>query len=187
MLASYDRLNLEEALLYYWLAQVSFVEIKFILYHAALESLARSAPLNGSGVHVPQAVFDREVRPFLDDLEANHLDDPEWIRLLAKLRNDNQYGGARQLTEFLKALGLEIGKIEDEALDRRNYFAHGKSLHYTPADRNADLTLASQTLVNRAVLSLVGYKGQYVDLTTIGLPERNLNEKLGGLNGDGKL
>ena len=79
---------------------------------------------------------------------------------------------------FFDELGLPIGAGEDAVIHSRNVGAHGGGSQEDGADL---VTLGNgyRTLLNRALLKVLGFAGHYIDYSTVGHPLRPLDEPIG--------
>jgi hypothetical protein len=79
---------------------------------------------------------------------------------------------------FFEELGLPVGAGEDAVVRSRNISAHGGK-----SDRpHQDLVMLGtgyRTLLNRVILKVLGFKGEYIDYSVIGHPARGIDEPIG--------
>ena len=81
---------------------------------------------------------------------------------------------------FFDCINLEIGDIENNAINARHGVAHGglKFDHETIIKIIPTIN-AYRTLFNRVFLKILGYDGYYIDMSTIGFPEHHIDVPLG--------
>jgi hypothetical protein len=78
---------------------------------------------------------------------------------------------------FFEELGIPVGVGEDAVVRSRNISAHGGK-----SDRpHQDLVMLGagyRTLLNRVILKVLGFKGEYVDYSVVGHPVRGIDEPI---------
>ena len=95
--------------------------------------------------------------------------------------NLNQMPPNKKYEVFFEEIGLRIGQIEKNAIKVRNKMAHvGYAKNREEYRKIVKSTYAYQTLFHRVLLKILDYKGNYMDLSTEGLPERHIDTPVGG-------
>lgn len=196
MLRNYDALNLGQVIWQYQHALEAPPDMTPSYLRAAFEALRRAYfqdPARQSKTQLlPRPLFAKLRDGMKNTLRAlrethdfvPHSDTLDMIE--NKIDHLNQQPLARQTTLFLDELGLEWGDVEKDALRVANEGAHGRGMTPEIVDLFQYRTHALQALVSRAVLAAAGATETYFDFSTLGEPERNLREPLGGPHGDGK-
>lgn len=101
-------------------------------------------------------------------------------KLKSLFNNLNQMPINKQYEVFFEEIGLKIGKVEQKAIKERNKMAHVGDVKNREEYREiVKLTYAYQTVFHRALLKILDYKGNYMDLYTEGLPERHIDIPVG--------
>lgn len=167
-----DDLNLNEVLGKYWLSKAIPNEAEIIILAASLELLfnswynSKNSKSQGNFLSKRkfQEVFGEEL-----NLIENKLDIVDWQfpdfkkRFYNRIEDSNQMGFNASIHFFFKEIGLNIGEIEKKAIQCRNNPVHGHILKTDEVDEMIKMTLAYRTLVNRTILKILGYNGEYVD------------------------
>lgn len=177
-----DKYNLEDVMIDYWIARSLPLGSNLILYASALEGLVnkwlKHNPTNN--VYVDKNDFKDIINPILKSIESNFPGEISWEKVVSLIQNANNLGGRDKHYRFFEANNLKYGKLENDVLKSRNKFAHGgKYLESDPREL-IHIANAYMTLFHRALLSVIGYKGKYIDYSCIGFPVRDINEALGG-------
>ena len=190
-LKSRDQLNLSVVIWNLWSARMLPLGKELVEYYAAIESLMNAwfkINLNHQKeVYVSENNFNLIVFPKIEEIKAHTGNKDGWDGVTKKMSGANFMTGGDKLKKFFDALGLRSGSVEIKILKERHSFAHGGSLSGSEAKRFVVIARAYEALFNRCVLAAVGFKGKYIDYSTTGFPERDLQEPLGGPNGDGKI
>ena len=167
-----DDLNLNEVLGKYWLSKAIPNEAEIIILAASLELLFNSWYKSKNSKSQRNFLSKKKfLEVFTEELDRieNKLDTLEWQfpdfkkRFYNKLENSNQMGFNASIHFFFKEIGLNIGEIEKKAIQSRNDPVHGHILKTDEIDEIIKMTLAYRTLVNRTILKVLGYNGEYVD------------------------
>lgn len=189
-----DALNLRHLFRLYWAASLSFIQQAVIELAAALESLrdsflSRSA---GKGGVLRPDEWTRIKAALVEQFDAvtsgkGLSDKPRDVAILRNRVLGLNYKSSRErFDEFFLQIRLPVGKVEREALRRRNLPAHGHEGN-AAVERALVLTnYALRTLFHRVVLKLTGAADRYIDYSTYGFPLRPVDEPLGGPKGDGE-
>ncbi len=102
--------------------------------------------------------------------------------LLNKLNNPFSYGLGEKIKLFTNELEFNFNEdsIETKALQARNMMAHSSMSKISDPKliEYMKYTNAYITLINRIILRILDYKGQYIDYYTTGFPRRSINENI---------
>jgi hypothetical protein len=89
-------------------------------------------------------------------------------------------GSNDRLKFFFSEIGLEIGDLEQEAIDSRNIMIHDSiDLSSTAYEKLVLLSLAYKTFFHRVILKVLGYSGEYIDYSMKGSPSKPLDRVVG--------
>ena len=79
-----------------------------------------------------------------------------------------QFGAMERYRIFFKEINLPIGTIEWEAIKTRHKFVHSEA-QFDKTDWNSVLQQVNtfETLLNKVILKLLGYSGDYIDRSKI--------------------
>lgn len=185
-----SNLSLKDVLWDVWIARSFPWGMNLVAYSGALEQLARAwlAADKNRGVYVPREEYAAKIGDAITDLTKTLPVSDNWKPIANKLMNANSISSADRVRKFLDGIHLPIGDVEKSVLIARNRFAHGSAAASSGREVFLSVsTKAYETLISRAILKAIGYSGTYVDYSTYGFPERDLNHPLGGPEGDGKL
>lgn len=188
-------LNLEHSLYLVWLSESSPLTVKAAHLGAAIESLRDSYCVGGDALKttlLPKNLWKKIKAPILESfdiakltLEPKIQQSNDIQKLRGQLENLNRKSSNMQYLEFFDLLSLKIGEVESYALGERNKPAHGH--RYSP-ENYQDLLMTTDalyTLFNRIVLKITNASDCYIDYSTYGHPVRQIDEPLGGPEGDG--
>ncbi|MEI7014636.1 hypothetical protein [Leptospira licerasiae] len=87
---------------------------------------------------------------------------PSGDKLISKIEGANSLSNNEKNLIFLKEIGLEFDLVENEVIRERNSVVHG-SLKPKNYKKLSSRTLAFRTLLNRIILRLLSYSGDYID------------------------
>lgn len=100
----------------------------------------------------------------------------EYPQLLNKINNAYKKSGTSRYDDFFEDIGIEVGKVEKKAMDYRNIIAHGHKMKPETEIKLIFLTYVYMTLLNRCILKILGFTGNYNDLCFN--ENRNINLKI---------
>ena len=81
---------------------------------------------------------------------------------------------------FFEEINLQVGDLERKALKERNIMTHGGSnCNDEELQKQLLVNGAYFVLLNRVILKIIGYKGDYIDYAAIGCPDKNISEVAG--------
>jgi hypothetical protein len=195
-----EELKLEYPLFLVWLAQNSPLDVRAAHLGAAIESL-RSSYCTGESVlqttHLPKKAWKAIRKALLSafDIATTNLDTDiresdsvlrQKQRLEKTLNELNNKSSNMKYPEFFDSISLNVGEVEWRSLKQRNRPAHGSGYLFHEYPGLSITTDALYTLFNRIVLKLTNAADCYIDYSTYGHPVRDINEPLGGPEGDGR-
>lgn len=181
-LASRDEMNLGRAVWTLWIGQRMPATFDSPLYASALEALMqgwfKSKRSKSGGVYMPYKEFRKAFDGPLKDFAAIAKRLPYGDRMTRKVDRANAMGVNERFEVFFEELGMPYGDGELDIIQARNIAAHGGV-----SDRSKQEILflgnGYRTLVNRVILTMIAYKGQYVDYSVMGHPSRRMDEPIG--------
>lgn len=185
--------EIEHSLFLIHLSDASPLDVKAAHLGAAIESLRDTYYKKKLGSKLlSKEVWEEAIKkPLLATFEdaISKLDNPSMggsIEILRnKLTNLNDKSSNMKYREFFDLISLPIGKVEREALDERNKPAHGHRYEASQYQGLLMITNALRSLFNRTLLKITGASDCYIDYSTYGYPVRDINQPLGGPEGDG--
>lgn len=164
-----SKLDLEASLRYYWLASRPPAGYNFPLLAAAMEGLvARWAEENGDAKIknvIDPEIFRVSVAPEVKRLVSQlPVDDPKKKAIQEHMLNANRWSGNQTWKLTLAALGVQPTPEEQEALSKRNVFAHGREAdELLKSGRVQEMDRALRSLYMRLVLAIIGHVGWFMD------------------------
>ena len=183
-----DELNLDEVLWRYWLSESlpSYAKLSVLAasFELLVDSWYKSKNSKIKGNFLPHDDF---MNLFKEEFEIikNKLENVDWDiqefsdRFYNKIINSNQMGFNASIQFFFKELGLEIGKIEKEAIQYRNKSVHGHIISKEESNKLIICENTYKTLVNRTILKILNYDWAYIDYHTMNYPLRHIDEPIG--------
>lgn len=180
-----DGLNLDEALLRYWIGSALPPGTDIPIIASGMEILAnawfKSERSKSKGTYLSKEDFSTLIEEDLANIAGKLRDNPHKERLLEKMRSSNNRGSGERMESFFQELGLEVGTLEKKAIKARNKMIH--SMIATDGQEQLEdlirFSFAYRTLFHRVMLKILGYTGKYLDYATEGQPERTVEEALG--------
>jgi hypothetical protein len=184
-----EPLSLKEALWNIWISHEMPIGSNLPILAAALESI-----LNGwfkyktsqsKGVYLEKEVFvtllKDEIENMRRKLEENFkgessTEDSKAEKIINNVLRAYQFGTMERYRIFFKEINLPIDISEWEAIKARHKFVHGE-IQFDKADWNSVLQKVNtfETLLNRVLLRLLGYSGDYIDRSRIPWNNKVLN------------
>ena len=190
-LDSREKFNLSKVMWHIWHARMLPVGSELVIYAMAFEALMNAWFKLSENVdrayYVPEQEFQMTVAPLIETLTSSVGDSTAWKRIFKKMYAANHLSVNDKYKRFFEEIGLKVGAVELEVIGSRHKFAHGGSAEDSEIKRLVVLARAYETLLNRCILKVIGYQGEYVDYSTLRFPRRRLEEPLGGPNNDGKI
>jgi hypothetical protein len=129
------------------------------------------------GTYLPGKQYNRLLREELVSIrkKLNTVENGKRIFNNIQYAYNISSGRARRDT-FLREIGLEIGAVEEQAITARHGMAHGDAT--AEQEQDNDLRQARRayiTLFERVLLKLLGYRGTYIDRSTLGFPDKPID------------
>jgi hypothetical protein len=182
-LAAREPLGLKDALWSYWIAKEAPASIDLPIFASAVEALKKSwlssTRSKSKGLHLSKEDFETLAGDLVAELRKRLAEKGGPEEVARTVAGANRMGLSEQMRTFLDEINVWLGPNEKAAMDARHRSAHGagggKELEALVRAGNA-----YRTLFDRVFLRLLGYKGRYVDRTTVGHPMRDLAEPAGG-------
>lgn len=181
-----DELQLNDVMWRYWIAKNNPIGTNLPIFSSAIETLSnswlKSKKSKTKGVYLQKKDFDKLLEKEFSQIEKIVKSIKYGDRIFNRMKNTFQMGANERLLFFFDEISLSIGKIEKEVLKSRNKMVHGHSIK-TDEEKNEMITMteAYATLIHRALLKILDYEGSYIDRSSIGFPERKIDETLLGL------
>lgn len=188
--------DIEYPLLLAWLGLSSPLDVSTAHLGAAIESLRDSYTKSNTALEttlIPKKIWKEKFKEALldafnravskHDTEFQSLNSLEVLR--RKIGNLNDKSSNMKYDEFFELISLKVGEVELRALRERNNPAHGYRYKTSQYHALAMTKNALYSLFNRLVLKLTGASECYIDYSTYGYPVRDIDEPLGGPEGDG--
>jgi hypothetical protein len=181
-LAARDELNLSHAVWTMWMAARMAVSFETPLYAAALEALMKgwfaSNRSKTKAVYMAAEDFRRVFAEAIDKFQTTANGVKYGDRIVRKISAANAMSVNERFDIFFEEIKLRVGEGEASVIQSRNISAHGTKSDLHPHDLVV-VGAGYRTLLNRVILKLLGFKGQYIDYSTVGHPVRNLDEPIG--------
>lgn len=112
-----------------------------------------------------------------EDDDCNNFDKNK-DRIYQNVFKLNDMGTKASITNFFREINLNIGEIEEKAIECRNEPAHGNILNVNEFAKLKRYEIAYRTLFNRAILKLLEYDGDYIDYYNQLQTSKNINEPI---------
>lgn len=127
------------------------------------------------GLYLKQELFQELMGDFLLKIEKRLESLEHGGKIFDKIVRSNEFGIMERYRMFFKEIGLEIRPCEWEAIRGRHHFVHGHAqFQKTDWKQVIPQVNTMQTLFNRTMLKVLGYKGDYIDRSIEGWPDVNL-------------
>jgi hypothetical protein len=155
------------------------------IFSSAIESLSKSwfksKKSKTQGIYLPKNEFDKLLENDFKILEKRLKSQKYGERILNKIKSSFQMGANERIQFFFDEICLPIGDVENKALRSRNKMAHGHSLKTDKEQRNMIvMTSAYETFLHRIILKILGYPGTYIDRSSKGFPDMNIDKPMLG-------
>ena len=106
----------------------------------------------------------------------NKLDkEPDGQKIMDNIHRSNEAGIMKRYALFFEGIGIVLSDSERAAIEERNVSVHAKTL-FEEIDSH-ELALHArvfEVLFNKIILKLLGYSGNYIDYTSGGWPEKQI-------------
>ncbi|MGG4012476.1 hypothetical protein [Bacillus smithii] len=176
-----NELNLKDALWSFWISEDVPVGTNIPIIANALEILKngwfKSNKSKTKGVYMPKKQFDELLDESFMEIEEKLKGHKFADRILRRIKGSFNMGVNESLDFFFEEIGLKVGEVEKKAIKSRNSVIHGT--HSTSDEDLEKIIFYSKvykTLFHRAFLKLLLYKGEYIDYSITGWPNKNIDE-----------
>lgn len=180
-----DSLSLNRFLQLYWLAIELPSGIDIPIFSTALEMLANAFneayKTGGTGVYLPEkdfnTLFEEELKSIAQKIAELKIPEPDKNAMGDKFKNAYQRGHAQTLKGLYRHLGIKLTQLEKDALAQRHKMTHGSATkNRDELEQKVLYARACHSFLNRILLKVLGYKGEYTDFYTQGLPSRPVEQ-----------
>lgn len=177
---------LDDALSKFWIYKETPIGANLPILAGALEVIIHNY-LKGIDSNLLEYMSKDEymgiIKDGLEDIKTklNYLPPKDKDIILSKITGAYRKGPNEKMRLFFEKLGLETGKIEDQAIKLRNIMTHS-SRDYSDIENAYDdlvLSRAYEVLFHRIFLKLLGYTDYYIDYTMQKIPSKPIHKKAG--------
>ena len=184
-----EPLSLKEALWNIWISREMPIGSNLPILAAALESIVNGwfkyKTSQSKGVYLEKEVFitllKDEIENMRRKLEENSkgessTEDSKAEKIINNVLRAYQFGTMERYRIFFKEINLPIDISEWEAIKERHKFVHGET-QFDKTDWNSVLQKVNtfETLLNKVLLRLLDYSGDYIDRSRIPWNDKVLN------------
>ena len=184
-----EPLSLKEALWNIWISREMPIGSNLPILAAALESVINGwfkyKRSQSKGVYMEKEVFvtllKDEIELMRRKLEENFkgkssAEDSKAEKIINSIMRAYQFGTMERYRIFFKEINLPIDTSEWEAIKARHKFVHGET-RFDKADWDSVLRQVNtfETLLNKVLLKLLGYSGNYIDRSKVPWDSKVLN------------
>ena len=179
-----DKLKLNEVLSRYWIAEQMPLGTNIPIFANGFEILIKNwFKMNESKartVYISKKEFDSRMIDILPQIEKKFSDVDMKDRIIRRINNSYNMSGNETFELFLTEIGIKIGKIENAAIQARHEMIHN-SIDETPQNikKMVILSRAYRTFINRVMLKILGYSGNYIDYSMVGHPNKSIFDVAG--------
>lgn len=177
-------LNLNQALWNYWVSLDLPIGVNLPILSAGVETIAKSwfktSKSKTKGVYLSKKKFNELMGSGFDVIEERLRENQYCKRMLDKIKNAYNMSANERFNFFFSEIDLPIGEIERKAIKGRNSMAHGDIMSDQQIEKMIRLTRAYQTFFHRILLKILGFDGDYIDMSAAGWPKRHINEPMQG-------
>jgi hypothetical protein len=119
--------------------------------------------------------FELLIRNEIESINKKLATFPHRQEIIDKISNANAFGITEKFKIFFDEIKLPIEEDELQAISERHKFVHGR-MKLCDADWQKVILHGQvlETLLNKVLLKLLGYKGSYIDRSVVGWPDKNL-------------
>lgn len=178
-----EKWDLSMALWLFWIGLTMPAGTDMTAYYSGLNALVnarfRDAPDAPPAAYMPGGEFANLLGGLISEASTKLIGNPYREHILSNLNRANLRSSNEQFNFLFEELYLPLGEIEKKALRERHKWAHGGA---EDSDLDMAFTLARSywTLFGRVVLRILGYDGEYVDLSGRTAVSRPLDQPAGG-------
>lgn len=183
-----DEVGLNDVFWRIWIARGSIIETRLPILAGAMEVLMqnwfRGQSSKSKGSYYDNSAWRGVAARSRQVLEGDLGGRQYSERVLRRFDGLNNFGVNERFDFFFDEIGLSIGNVERRAIQARNAMAHGGASEGR-LQALLDQERAYSTMLNRAILKIVGWEGEYLDYSARVESRRPLALPLGGPAGDG--
>lgn len=180
------KIGLKDALSRYWISKETPIGANLPVLASALEIINHNFIKDIDQElleYLPKAEYQGLIKEELDSIKIklDYLPAKEKQIIINKISGAYQKGSNEKMRILFDKLGLETGKVEDQAIRLRNSMVHGSRDYSDIEDAYDDLILsrAYEILFHRIMLILIGYTDYYIDYSMQGCPSKPVRMKAG--------
>lgn len=175
----YEKLGFNSFFSAYWYAKEIVQPMNLPIMSAALENLKRKwfeeVELNPETVLMNKKDFAKRIKPIKKLVETQFAGTEYIDRLKNSVANMNRMSVSEQLTHFFEGIDMVVGKEEKEALQARNFSAHGSYGNDADYEKQFMTSHIYECILVRVILKLLEYEGEYIDYGILGYPDKNID------------
>jgi hypothetical protein len=183
-----EPLCLKEALWNIWISRQTPIGSNLPILAAALESIVNGwfkyKTSQSKGVYMEKKVFAALLKDEIEimrkrleeNLSENPTGDSKAEKIINNVLRSYQFGTMERYRIFFKEINLPVDTYEWDAVKARHKFVHGET-QFDKTDWNLVLRQVNtfETSLNKVLLSLLGYSGDYIDRSMIPWNNKVLN------------
>jgi hypothetical protein len=175
-----DSYHLKDALWLYWITREMAVGTNLPLLAAAVEVIMngwfKSTQTRSHGVYMEKAHFDSLLRDEMTAIKEKLEGEMYRDRVINRLQDAYLMGVTDRFRFFFEEIVLVVNENEWEAIKARHDIAHGRLATKDEAwEKMVQNTNAYETLLNKIILKLLGYSGDYINRSSIGWRDEQLD------------
>jgi hypothetical protein len=180
----YETYHFIETFNYYWYAKMLSVDVNLPLAATVLERIMRcwfaSKKSKTKGVLISSQEYNKLTEDLISKIEVK-LGDYEYKQnIINRIKGCYNMSVRERFDIFFEEINLQVGDLERKALKERNIMTHGGSnCNDEELQKQLLVNGAYFVLLNRVILKIIGYKGDYIDYAAIGCPDKNISEVAG--------
>lgn len=183
-LEQYETYQFVEIFDYYWYARMLSIEVNLPLAATVLERIMRSwYSSTGSktkGVLIAKREFEKLTTKLIEEIELKLGEYQYKDNIVNRINGCYNMGVRERFDIFFEEIQLSVGEMERKAMKARNIMSHGgKTREQEDVQNDILVNEAYFVLINRVIMKILKYKGDYIDYSTIGYPIRNIDEVAG--------
>jgi hypothetical protein len=173
-----EDLNLKEALWNYWVSRQMPLGANFAILGASIEFIMRGwfSKKSRSNIYLKKSAFESLLSDDIKSMQNKLNKLPNGEKIMDNIHRSNEAGVMKRYALFFEGIGIDLSDSERAAIEERNVSVHAKAL-FEETDSH-ELALHARTfevLFNKIILKLLGYSGNYIDYTSSGWPEKQIN------------
>lgn len=175
-----EPLCFKEALWNYWISRQMPLGTNLPILAAGVESIINRwfhcSKSKSKGLYLDKEEFGKLLGDEIQRIGKKLEGTPYGKKITGKILRANEFGMIDNYRKFFEEINLPISEKECQALTGRHKFVHGGALFdKTDWKKVAQQSNTFETLFNKILLKLLDYSGTFVDRSTVGWPEVQLN------------